>query len=47
MTLSTAAELAVTFVDRHQRSIENIGLALHDARELGHYEVELFGRCAR
>jgi len=29
------------------QAIRNIGLALHDARELDHYAVELFGRCAR
>jgi len=42
-----AAELAVTFVDLHQEAIRNIGLALHDARELDHFAVALFGRCTR
>ena len=42
-----AAELAVTFVDLHQEAIRNIGLALHDARELDHFVVALFGRCTR
>jgi hypothetical protein len=43
---SHAAALAVSFVEQRQQSIENIGLALWDARELDHYAVELFGRCA-
>jgi hypothetical protein len=42
-----AAELAVTFVDLHQEAIRNIALALHDARELDHFAVALFGRCTR
>jgi hypothetical protein len=41
-----AAKLAVVFVDLHQEAIRNIGLALHDGRELDHCAVELFGRCA-
>jgi hypothetical protein len=41
-----AAALAVGFVEQRQQPIENIGLALWDARELDHYAVELFGRCA-
>jgi hypothetical protein len=47
MSFEHAAGLAVTFVHQHQEAIRNIGLALCDARELDHYAVELFGRCAR
>jgi hypothetical protein len=45
--LQRVASNAVWFVDRHIRAIENIGLALYDARELDHYSVKLFGECGR
>jgi hypothetical protein len=45
VSFQQVAALAVAFVDAHVVAIENIGLALYDARELDHYSVELFGGC--
>jgi hypothetical protein len=45
ISFTYAAALAVGFVEHRAQSIQNIGLALWDARELDHYAVELFGRC--
>ena len=45
VSFEQAAGLAVIYVDGRQQAVHDIGLALWDARELGHFEVELFGRC--
>jgi hypothetical protein len=46
ISVMRAAALAVSFVEQRQQPIENIGLALWDARELDHFAVQLFGQCA-
>jgi hypothetical protein len=35
------------FADQNWQAIQNTGLVLQDAGEVGRYEVALFGRCAR
>jgi hypothetical protein len=47
LSFEQAAASAVFFVGQQWEAIENIGLVLHDAGEVGRYEVALFGRCGQ
>jgi hypothetical protein len=47
LSFEQAAANAVFFADQNWQAIQNTGLVLQDAGEVGRYEVALFGRCAR